>query len=215
MERALTRPAPWRPLPWQQAGLFLLVLAVLAGPGPGSTASLNFTWPVKRAVVVDGDVVLGALMMVHEREDRLTCGRIMPQGGIQALECMLFTLDWVNQQPDILPGFNLGAYVLDDCDKDTYGLEQAVDFIKGECRERVRDVRGSEVRGWRVATLLLFAIDDGPSRGRPASSPRPAPGAREHRGLASPWPPPPFGGISPSRPPVALGRDSLGLSLPS
>ncbi|KAG0444689.1 hypothetical protein HPB47_013503 [Ixodes persulcatus] len=145
MERALTRPAPWRPLPWQQAGLFLLVLAVLAGPGPGSTASLNFTWPVKRAVVVDGDVVLGALMMVHEREDRLTCGRIMPQGGIQALECMLFTLDWVNQQPDILPGFNLGAYVLDDCDKDTYGLEQAVDFIKGECRERVRDVRGSEV----------------------------------------------------------------------
>ncbi|CAN7987127.1 unnamed protein product [Ixodes pacificus] len=141
MERALTRPAPWRPLPWQQAGLFLLVLAVLAGPGPGSTASLNFTWPVKRAVVLDGDVVLGALMMVHEREDRLTCGRIMPQGGIQALECMLFTLDWVNQQPDILPGFNLGAYVLDDCDKDTYGLEQAVDFIKGECRERVRRAR--------------------------------------------------------------------------
>ncbi|KAL1428247.1 hypothetical protein MTO96_002645 [Rhipicephalus appendiculatus] len=73
--------------------------------------------------------MLGGLMMVHEREDRLTCGPIMPQGGIQALECMLFTLDWVNRQG--YP-FSLGAYVLDDCDKDTYGLEQAVDFIKGE-----------------------------------------------------------------------------------
>ena len=26
----------------------------------------------------------------------------------------------------------IGAHVLDDCDTDTYGLEQAVDFIKGK-----------------------------------------------------------------------------------
>ncbi|CAN7985854.1 unnamed protein product, partial [Ixodes hexagonus] len=138
MERALTRPAPWRPRLWQPASLLLVLSLLAAGGSPGPTLPLNITWPVKRAVVIDGDVVLGALMMVHEREDSLTCGRIMPQGGIQALECMLFTLDWVNRQPDILPGFKLGAYVLDDCDKDTYGLEQAVDFIKGECSMLVK-----------------------------------------------------------------------------
>nr|AYV89288.1 metabotropic glutamate receptor 8-like isoform X1 [Tetranychus evansi] len=90
-----------------------------------------YSWPVKRAAEVNGDVILGGLMMVHQREDRMTCGEIMPQGGIQVVECMLYTLDWINNQEDFLPGITLGAYILDDCDKDTYGLEQAVDFIKG------------------------------------------------------------------------------------
>ena len=32
----------------------------------------------------------------------------------------------------IMPsGVTLGTHILDDCDKDTYGLQQAVDFIKG------------------------------------------------------------------------------------
>jgi len=93
--------------------------------------SLNISWPVKRIAQLPGDIILGGLMMVHEREDSMTCGQIMPQGGIQALECMLYTIDWINNQNDFLPGVTLGAYILDDCDKDTYGLEQAVDFIKG------------------------------------------------------------------------------------
>ncbi|RWS04115.1 metabotropic glutamate receptor 8-like protein [Dinothrombium tinctorium] len=90
----------------------------------------NITRPVKRVSEISGDITLGGLMMVHEREDTLICGKIMPQGGIQALECMLYTIDWINNQTDFLPGITLGAYILDDCDKDTYGLEQAVDFIK-------------------------------------------------------------------------------------
>jgi hypothetical protein len=55
----------------------------------------------------------------------------MIEGGIQALECMLHTIDWVNNQEDFLPDITLGAYILDDCDNDTYGLEMSVDFIKG------------------------------------------------------------------------------------
>lgn len=53
------------------------------------------------------------------------------QGGIQSLEAMLYTIDWINNK-DVIPGVKIGAYILDDCDKDTYGLEQAVDFIKGK-----------------------------------------------------------------------------------
>lgn len=87
-------------------------------------------WPVKHSAVVEGDLVLGGLMMVHEREDTITCGRVMPQGGIQALEAMLYTLDSLNDR-EIVPGVKIGAHILDDCDKDTYGLEMAVDFIKG------------------------------------------------------------------------------------
>lgn len=87
-------------------------------------------WPVKKECVVEGDLLLGGLMMVHSREDtQFTCGPIMAQGGIQTAEMMLFTLDQINKQ---WTKFKIGALILDDCDKDTYGLEMAIDFIKGE-----------------------------------------------------------------------------------
>lgn len=92
----------------------------------------DYHWPVKKEAVVEGDVIIGGLMMVHERQDSITCGPIMPQGGIQALEAMLYTIDQINLNSVVsLPNITLGAHVLDDCDKDTYGLEMAVDFIKG------------------------------------------------------------------------------------
>jgi Receptor family ligand binding region len=91
---------------------------------------VKYHWPVKKEAVMDGDVILGGLMMVHSRDDVDDCGPIMPQGGIQALETMLYTLDRIHEAR-ILPNFKIGAHILDDCDKDTYGLEMAVDFIKG------------------------------------------------------------------------------------
>ena len=53
----------------------------------------------------------------------------------QAAEVMLYTVDKVNSLGVLPPPLKLGAYVLDDCDKDTYGLQQAVDFIKGKISE--------------------------------------------------------------------------------
>lgn len=54
----------------------------------------------------------------------------MAQGGVQALEAMLYALDAARALSP--PGVRLGAHILDDCDNDTYGLEMALDFIKGE-----------------------------------------------------------------------------------
>lgn len=107
------------------------VAHILAKSLENPQAPSSAGWPVKHAAVLEGDVILGGLMMVHSREDSITCGPIMPQGGIQALEAMLYTLDQVNKQ-QLLPNVTLGAHLLDDCDKDTYGLEMAVDFIKGK-----------------------------------------------------------------------------------
>ncbi|RVE46274.1 hypothetical protein evm_009098 [Chilo suppressalis] len=88
-------------------------------------------WPVKHAAVVEGDIVLGGLMMVHSRSEGATCGPVMAQGGVQALEAMLFALDAAAARRLPPPQVALGAHVLDDCDNDTYGLEMALDFIKG------------------------------------------------------------------------------------
>ena len=66
--------------------------------------------------------------------------------ALQAMETMLYTIDHINGVARILPrGVSLGAHVLDDCDTDTYGLEQAVDFIKGR-------------KNRKVSTDSLFAI---------------------------------------------------------
>lgn len=95
------------------------------------TNDVTIHWPVKKEAIVEGDVILGGLMMVHSREDSMMCGPIMPQGGIQALEAMLYTLDKINEDKILLPNIRIGAHILDDCDRDSYGLEMAVDFIKG------------------------------------------------------------------------------------
>ena len=51
---------------------------------------------------------------------------------------MLYTLDYINNHvADMIPAIHLGALILDDCDNDSYGLTQAVDFIKGEFVFRV------------------------------------------------------------------------------
>ncbi|XP_018407335.1 PREDICTED: uncharacterized protein LOC108783290 [Cyphomyrmex costatus] len=109
-------------------------------------------WPVKHSAVVEGDLVLGGLMMVHEREDTITCGRVMPQGGVQALEAMLYTLDTLNNQ-EIVPGVKIGAHILDDCDKDTYGLEMAVDFIKGS----ISNIDGAEYHCNKTAVRKVIS----------------------------------------------------------
>ena len=121
--------------------------------------------PPKLVCELPGNLVLGGLMMVHERGEARTCGPIMPQGGVQALETMVYTLDYVNQHPTLLRGrgITLGAHILDDCDKDTYGLEQSVDFIKGK-----RHITSGSITGVRRANLgrcPLRAPDAGGVRG--------------------------------------------------
>ena len=49
---------------------------------------------------------------------------------IKATEAMLYTVDKINEI-NLIPGIKLGARIKDDCDRDIYGLEQSVDFIRG------------------------------------------------------------------------------------
>lgn len=123
---------------------------VLANDSSTTDDVLLEQWPVKHSAVVEGDLVLGGLMMVHEREDNITCGPVMPQGGVQALEAMLYTLDTINDR-GIVPGVKIGAHILDDCDKDTYGLEMAVDFIKGKYNVLIATV-------WRIIMHICMQI---------------------------------------------------------
>ncbi|XP_046460552.1 metabotropic glutamate receptor 2-like [Daphnia pulex] len=116
---------------WTLLLMMMPLMAISRMQSLNSQPPFNFTWPAKKAADMEGDLILGGLMMIHERQDDITCGPVMPQGGIQALETMLFTIDQINPNLSSTAGFTIGAHILDDCDKDTYGLEQAVAFIKG------------------------------------------------------------------------------------
>lgn len=63
--------------------------------------------------------------------DNISILLILQVDNIQILEGILFTLNKINANPNILPGIRLGTLILDSCDSSTYALEQSLDFIKG------------------------------------------------------------------------------------
>lgn len=82
-------------------------------------------------IKIHGDVIFGGLFPMHERGgDGEPCGQIKAEKGIQRLEAMLYALDQINKDPDILPNITLGALILDTCSSDTYALEQSVEFFR-------------------------------------------------------------------------------------
>ena len=75
--------------------------------------------------------MIGGLFPVHQKgEGAEDCGKINAQRGIQRLEAMLLALDEINKDERILPGIKLGAHILDTCSKDTYALEQSLEFVR-------------------------------------------------------------------------------------
>lgn len=67
-----------------------------------------------RQVHLPGDIVLGGLFPIHEAgRNASQCGKIKANQGVQRMVAMLFALDEINQDPDLLPGIKLGAQILD------------------------------------------------------------------------------------------------------
>lgn len=60
----------------------------------------------------------------------MECGEINRDRGIQRLEAMLYALDRINEDSNLLPGIKLGAILLDSCSSSTYALNQSLEFIR-------------------------------------------------------------------------------------
>ncbi|XP_077451824.1 metabotropic glutamate receptor 3 [Stigmatopora argus] len=87
--------------------------------------------PSRREIRMEGDLVLGGLFPVHEKGGGMEeCGRVNKGRGIQRLEAMLFAIDAINGDRHLLPGVTLGVHILDTCSRDTYALEQALEFVR-------------------------------------------------------------------------------------
>ncbi|XP_027147694.1 metabotropic glutamate receptor 8 isoform X3 [Larimichthys crocea] len=94
------------------------------------------------SIRLDGDIILGGLFPVHSRGDRGTpCGELKKEKGIHRLEAMMFAIDLINKDPDLLPNITLGARILDTCSRDTYALEQSLTFVQALIERDGSDVR--------------------------------------------------------------------------
>lgn len=94
------------------------------------------------SIRLDGDVILGGLFPVHARGERgVPCGELKKEKGIHRLEAMLFAIDLINKDPELLPNVTLGARILDTCSRDTYALEQSLTFVQALIERDGSDVR--------------------------------------------------------------------------
>ncbi|XP_056120873.1 glutamate receptor, metabotropic 8b isoform X1 [Rhinichthys klamathensis goyatoka] len=94
------------------------------------------------SIRLDGDIILGGLFPVHARGERgAPCGELKKEKGIHRLEAMLFAIDLINKDPDLLPNVTLGARILDTCSRDTYALEQSLTFVQALIERDSTDVR--------------------------------------------------------------------------
>lgn len=102
--------------------------------GPGHT-HLN-------SIRIDGDISLGGLFPVHARgHDGKPCGELKKEKGIHRLEAMLFALDRINNDNNLLPNITLGARILDTCSRDTHALEQSLTFVQALIEKDGSDVK--------------------------------------------------------------------------
>ncbi|KAG7258805.1 hypothetical protein CRUP_017047 [Coryphaenoides rupestris] len=129
--------SPWLP-PRVLPLLLLLLLATLAGVSRGQQG----TQP--HSIKIEGDITLGGLFPVHSRGPAgVPCGEIKKEKGIHRMEAMLYALDQINSDPELLPNITLGARILDTCARDTYALEQSLTFVQALIQKDNSDVRCS------------------------------------------------------------------------
>uniref|UniRef100_A0A493SUT3 Glutamate metabotropic receptor 7 n=1 Tax=Anas platyrhynchos platyrhynchos TaxID=8840 RepID=A0A493SUT3_ANAPP len=94
------------------------------------------------SIRLEGDITLGGLFPVHAKgPPGVPCGDIKKENGIHRLEAMLYALDQINSDPELLPNVTLGARILDTCSRDTYALEQSLTFVQALIQKDTSDVR--------------------------------------------------------------------------
>lgn len=96
----------------------------------------------QQSIRVEGDVTLGGLFPVHARGvPGEPCGIIKKEDGIHRMEAMMYALDQINADEQLLPNVTLGARILDTCSRETHALEQSLTFVQALVQKDTWDVR--------------------------------------------------------------------------
>ena len=78
-----------------------------------------------------GDIILGGLFPVHSFVPGSDgqCADGIWDKGIETLEAMLYAIDAINSDPDLLPNITLGYDIRDTCQSEKIGLDESADMV--------------------------------------------------------------------------------------
>ncbi|XP_078393797.1 metabotropic glutamate receptor 6-like, partial [Cetorhinus maximus] len=107
---------------------------------PSRSDSHQGTQP--HSIKIEGDITLGGLFPVHGKGPvGVSCGDIKKEKGVHRMEAMLYALDQINSDPELLPNITLGTRILDTCSRDIYALEQSLTFVQALIQKDTSDIR--------------------------------------------------------------------------
>nr|XP_046153421.1 metabotropic glutamate receptor 8-like isoform X3 [Oncorhynchus gorbuscha] len=110
----------------------------ITDPAIGTAPNQEYAHSIR----LEGDIILGGLFPVHSRGGGgMPCGELKKEKGIHRLEAMMFAIDLINKDTELLPNITLGARILDTCSRDTYALEQSLTFVQALIEKDGSDVR--------------------------------------------------------------------------
>ena len=83
-------------------------------------------------MATEGDVIIGGLFPLHKKSETSEneCGEFNELPGYQFMEAMLFAIDNINKDPNLLPNITLGTQIYDTCLSKTIAADRAKEFIK-------------------------------------------------------------------------------------
>ncbi|GMT07734.1 hypothetical protein PENTCL1PPCAC_29908, partial [Pristionchus entomophagus] len=90
------------------------------------------------SIRIDGDIILGGVFPVHSKDqntnnnnnDKEKCGDIAETRGVHRVEAMLYAIDKINNDSNLLRGMKLGALILDSCSTPAVALNRSLDFVR-------------------------------------------------------------------------------------
>lgn len=87
----------------------------------------------KFPVRIEADIILGGLFPIHNKNASQRgppkCGSLNAERGIHRLEAMIFALDQINKDPNLLSNITLGMSAYDTCGWYTRALEESLEFV--------------------------------------------------------------------------------------
>ena len=106
---------------------------------------------------VGKDFVIGGLFPVHSEDAASAGGKCGEIRSEQLMEAMLFALDTINADSQLLPGIELGYDIRDTCYSENIGLDEARDLIKPADLESCTTIPGGNESKSTVGIVGAYA----------------------------------------------------------
>ena len=83
-----------------------------------------------------GDVILGALNVLHNKDSNDNCGKLFAV-GLGHTEAMMFAIEQINNDSSILPNITLGYDIRDYCETISIAMKETYEFVRDRDLDRL------------------------------------------------------------------------------